>query len=115
MIRQLRSRQILLLLDNGEHLLDAVANLVALLRTACPTLQALATTDQPASSGSASAPAFSRVVMAGDGLAAASGISPPLANAGPAPVRPTRIAVDCALASAAPASPSLSAARAARP
>jgi predicted ATPase/DNA-binding CsgD family transcriptional regulator len=43
----LRSRQILLLLDNCEHLLNAVSPLVASLLGACPGLQVLATSRAP--------------------------------------------------------------------
>jgi non-specific serine/threonine protein kinase len=41
--RRLRTRQILLLLDNCEHLAPAVADLVAALLAACPSVQVLAT------------------------------------------------------------------------
>lgn len=41
--RQLRSRQMLILLDNCEHLAPDVADLVALLLGACPAVQILAT------------------------------------------------------------------------
>jgi predicted ATPase/DNA-binding CsgD family transcriptional regulator len=40
---QLRSAQVLLLVDNCEHLLDAVGDLVAALLAKCPALQVLAT------------------------------------------------------------------------
>src|SRR3954470_22035558 len=43
LIRHLRPRQILLLLDNCEHLAPAVADLVASLLTTCPAVQILAT------------------------------------------------------------------------
>lgn len=43
----LRSRQILLLLDNCEHLRAGVADLVAPLLATCPTLQVLATSRAP--------------------------------------------------------------------
>jgi predicted ATPase len=42
-----RSRQLLLVLDNCEHLLTAAADLVAGLLTACPALQVLATSRAP--------------------------------------------------------------------
>jgi predicted ATPase/DNA-binding CsgD family transcriptional regulator len=45
--RVLRPRQTLLLLDNCEHLLDAAADLVAALLTACPAVQVLATSRAP--------------------------------------------------------------------
>jgi predicted ATPase/DNA-binding CsgD family transcriptional regulator len=45
--RHLRSRQSLLLLDNCEHLLAPVADLVALLLAHCPALQVLATSRAP--------------------------------------------------------------------
>jgi predicted ATPase/DNA-binding CsgD family transcriptional regulator len=45
--RWLRSRQTLLLLDNCEHLLPAVAELVAYLLGACPAVQVLATSRAP--------------------------------------------------------------------
>src|SRR4051812_29796152 len=47
LIRILRSRQTLLLLDNCEHLLPATAELVATLLTTCPALQVLATSRAP--------------------------------------------------------------------
>jgi predicted ATPase/DNA-binding CsgD family transcriptional regulator len=47
LIRQLRPRQTLLLLDNCEHLLPAVADLVGAVLTACPALQVLATSRAP--------------------------------------------------------------------
>ncbi len=43
LIRELRPRQVLLVLDNCEHLLHAVSDLAALLLNACPALQILAT------------------------------------------------------------------------
>jgi len=43
----LRTRQMLLVLDNAEHLLDAVAPLVADLLAACPGLSVLATSRVP--------------------------------------------------------------------
>lgn len=43
----LRSRQTLLVLDNCEHLLEAVADLVAFLLASCPALQVLATSRAP--------------------------------------------------------------------
>ena len=46
-VRQLRPRQTLLLLDNCEHLLPAVAALVSSLLAACPALQVLATSRAP--------------------------------------------------------------------
>ena len=45
--QHLRSRHALLLLDNCEHLLGAVADVAALLLGACPTLQILATSRAP--------------------------------------------------------------------
>lgn len=45
--RYLRSRQTLLVLDNCEHLLEAVADLVAFLLASCPALQVLATSRAP--------------------------------------------------------------------
>ena len=39
----LRTKRLLLLLDNCEHLLDAAANLVLTLEQACPELAVLAT------------------------------------------------------------------------
>ncbi|CAN5799602.1 hypothetical protein BH24CHL4_BH24CHL4_20460 [soil metagenome] len=45
--RALRPRQTLLLLDNCEHLLSAVAHLVSALLAACPGLQVLATSRAP--------------------------------------------------------------------
>jgi predicted ATPase/DNA-binding CsgD family transcriptional regulator len=47
LVRELRPRQTLLLLDNCEHLLLAVADLVADLLTACPAVQVLATSRAP--------------------------------------------------------------------
>jgi predicted ATPase len=46
-VRTLRPRQTLLLLDNCEHLAHAVADLVALALSACPALQVLATSRAP--------------------------------------------------------------------
>jgi predicted ATPase/DNA-binding CsgD family transcriptional regulator len=43
----LRPRQMLLLLDNCEHLLDPVAQLTAVLLASCPALQVLATSRAP--------------------------------------------------------------------
>jgi predicted ATPase/DNA-binding SARP family transcriptional activator len=43
LIEWLRTRQLLLALDNGEHLLDVCANLVDALLTACPHLHVLVT------------------------------------------------------------------------
>ena len=43
----LRSRQTLLLLDNCEHLLPSVADVIALLLASCPALQVLATSRAP--------------------------------------------------------------------
>jgi len=43
----LRSRNMLLLLDNCEHLIDVVAPLVDRLRSACPNLHILATSREP--------------------------------------------------------------------
>jgi non-specific serine/threonine protein kinase len=48
-IQRLRTRQTVLLLDNCEHLLASVAELVAALLRACPTLQVLATSRAPLS------------------------------------------------------------------
>ena len=45
--RQLRPRQLLLLVDNCEHLLSAAAALVARLLSACPAVQVLATSRAP--------------------------------------------------------------------
>ncbi len=45
--RYLRSRQLLLLIDNCEHLLEGVAGLVAPLLATCPALQILATSRSP--------------------------------------------------------------------
>ena len=45
--RLLRPRQILLLLDNCEHVLDTTADLVASLLGSCPALQVLATSRSP--------------------------------------------------------------------
>ncbi|HEY7034186.1 MAG TPA: LuxR C-terminal-related transcriptional regulator [Thermomicrobiales bacterium] len=47
LIRVLRPRQTLVLLDNCEHLLAAAAELVAALLSACPALQVLATSRAP--------------------------------------------------------------------
>ena len=47
LIRHLQPRQVLLLLDNCEHLLAAVAELVAPLLSFCPALQVLATSRAP--------------------------------------------------------------------
>ena len=47
LVRVLRPRQTLLLLDNCEHLLSATAELVATLLAACPALQILATSRAP--------------------------------------------------------------------
>jgi predicted ATPase/DNA-binding CsgD family transcriptional regulator len=47
LIRHLRARQLLLLLDNCEHLIDTTAELAAALLTACPALQILATSRAP--------------------------------------------------------------------
>jgi predicted ATPase/DNA-binding CsgD family transcriptional regulator len=47
LIRHLRAKQILLLFDNCEHLLAAVADLAAALLSACPALQVLATSRAP--------------------------------------------------------------------
>jgi non-specific serine/threonine protein kinase len=43
----LRPRQVLLLLDNCEHLLDSIANLTGRLLATCPALQVLATSRAP--------------------------------------------------------------------
>jgi predicted ATPase/DNA-binding CsgD family transcriptional regulator len=45
--RHLRLRQTLLLLDNCEHLLPSVADVIALLLASCPALQILATSRAP--------------------------------------------------------------------
>ena len=45
--RLVRSRQVLLLVDNCEHLLAATAELVATLLTSCPAVQVLATSRAP--------------------------------------------------------------------
>jgi predicted ATPase/DNA-binding CsgD family transcriptional regulator len=47
LIDSLRSRQLLLVLDNCEHLLDEVAGLSAALLRSCPGLQILATSREP--------------------------------------------------------------------
>ncbi|HEU0113208.1 MAG TPA: AAA family ATPase, partial [Thermomicrobiales bacterium] len=47
LIHYLRPRQLLLLLDNCEHVVAAVAELAATLLTACPALQILATSRAP--------------------------------------------------------------------
>ena len=47
LVHHLRPRQTMLLLDNCEHVLVAVADLVALLLAACPALQVLATSRAP--------------------------------------------------------------------
>jgi predicted ATPase/DNA-binding CsgD family transcriptional regulator len=47
LVRVLRPRQTLLLLDNCEHLLAATAELVVVLLAACPALQVLATSRAP--------------------------------------------------------------------
>ena len=47
LIRHLRPRQHLLLLDNCEHLLTVIADLAANLLSACPALQVLATSRAP--------------------------------------------------------------------
>jgi predicted ATPase/DNA-binding CsgD family transcriptional regulator/Tfp pilus assembly protein PilF len=47
LVRHLRPSQTLLLIDNCEHLVAAVADLVARLLTACPALQVLATSRAP--------------------------------------------------------------------
>jgi predicted ATPase/DNA-binding CsgD family transcriptional regulator len=47
LVRHLRTRQVLLLLDNCEHLLAAVADLVVPLLSFCPALQVLATSRAP--------------------------------------------------------------------
>ncbi len=46
-VQVLRSRQVLLLLDNCEHLRDGVADLAAPLLASCPALQILATSRAP--------------------------------------------------------------------
>jgi predicted ATPase len=47
LIRELRPRQTLLLLDNCEHLLEAASDLAADLLHACPAVQVLATSRAP--------------------------------------------------------------------
>jgi non-specific serine/threonine protein kinase len=47
LVRFLRPRQMLLLLDNCEHLLDAAAEVLGTLLAGCPALQALATSRAP--------------------------------------------------------------------
>jgi predicted ATPase/DNA-binding CsgD family transcriptional regulator len=47
LMRELRPRQALLLLDNCEHLIDAVSDLTADILTACPAVQVLATSRAP--------------------------------------------------------------------
>lgn len=47
MLRRLRRRQTLLLLDNCEHLIEPIAELAADLLEACPALQILATSRAP--------------------------------------------------------------------
>ena len=47
LVRQLRSRQLLMVLDTCEHLLDAVAHLAGVLLGACPELSLLATSREP--------------------------------------------------------------------
>lgn len=47
LIRFAADRQMLVVLDNCEHLLDAVASLIAALLTACPRLTLLATSREP--------------------------------------------------------------------
>lgn len=47
LVHYLRERQILLLLDNCEHLVDAAAELAATLLMRCPGLQILATSHEP--------------------------------------------------------------------
>ncbi len=47
LVRTLRRKQLLLLLDNCEHLIQSVAELVAALLGACPGLQVLATSRAP--------------------------------------------------------------------
>ena len=47
LIDSLSSRQVLLVLDNCEHLLDEVATLSAALLRSCPDLQILATSREP--------------------------------------------------------------------
>src|SRR5215212_9036303 len=47
LVRALRARQALLLLDNCEHLLAGVADLVGTLLPPCPALQVLATSRAP--------------------------------------------------------------------
>ncbi|MFE7117394.1 ATP-binding protein, partial [Streptomyces sp. NPDC057654] len=47
LVDRLGGREILLLVDNCEHLIDAVAHLVAALLSRCPGLRALATSREP--------------------------------------------------------------------
>lgn len=47
LVGSLRTRQLLLIVDNCEHVLDAVADLVAVLLAGCPALQVLATSRAP--------------------------------------------------------------------
>lgn len=47
LVRHLRPRQILLLLDNCEHLIDGVADIASRLLATCPALQILATSRAP--------------------------------------------------------------------
>lgn len=47
LVRVLRPRQVLLLLDNCEHLGDGIADIVAFLLARCPALQVLATSRAP--------------------------------------------------------------------
>jgi len=49
LVRTLRDRQTLLLLDNCEHMLSSAAGLVSLLLARCPALQVLATSRAPLS------------------------------------------------------------------
>jgi class 3 adenylate cyclase len=49
LVRFVGDRQMLMVLDNCEHLLDAIASLAAELLAACPGLQLLATSREPAS------------------------------------------------------------------
>jgi predicted ATPase/DNA-binding SARP family transcriptional activator len=47
LIRQLRDRELLLVIDNCEHLVDVVADLAARLLEACPGVKILATSREP--------------------------------------------------------------------
>ena len=47
LVAHLHAKQFLLLLDNGEHLLEAVGDVVAMLLAACPAVQVLVTSRAP--------------------------------------------------------------------